>query len=483
MTLKQKAVSGIKWSVVDNAYSQVVTFVVGIILARLLEPREFGLIGMIMIFIAVAQSFVDSGFSQALIRKKDCTEEDYNTVFYFNILFSVLFYFILFFSSKWIASFFNQVELINIIKVMGLSVILNGFEIVQNAQLIKEIDFKTQAKISVISNTFSGILSIYLAFAGYGVWSLVWRAMSANSLRIVLLWTFNRWRPRLIFSIASFKELYGFGSKLLASGLLDTIFERIYYLVIGKYFSPQQLGYYTRAQSFANLPSSNITGVIQRVSYPVLARLQHDQLMLKNGYRKLIKNTMFLTFVLMLILAAVAKSLILTLIGEKWLQSVVYLQLLCFSMMFYPLHALNLNMLNVMGRSDLFLRLEIIKKILVIPVILTGIVWGIVPMLIGMIIHSFICFFLNSQYAGQLINYSAIEQIRDIVPSFLIVAVVGIIIYMVGLWINIIPSLILTVQLILAGSLVIIFSRTFDIEAYIEIRNIVLERLFKNVVV
>lgn len=480
MTLKQQTISGITWSIIDNAYTQIITFVVGIILARLLEPREFGLIGMIMIFIAVAQSFVDSGFSQALIRKNDCTKRDYNTVFYFNILVSVLFYIILFFSADLISSFFNQVELINIIKVMGLSVILNGFGIVQGVQLTKEIDIKTLAKISAIANTISGGLSIYLAYIGFGVWSLVWRTMLNNFLRIILLWMWHKWRPQLIFSFQSFKELFGFGSKLLASGLLNTVFENLHYLVIGKYFSPQQLGYYTRALTFANLPSSNINGVIQRVSYPVLAKMQDNPSAVKAGFKKLIKNTMFITFTLMLIMAAVAKPLILTLIGEKWLQSVIYLQLLCFSLMLYPLHSLNLNVLNVKGRSDLFLKLEVIKKILVVPVILIGISWGIIPMILGMIIHSFICYFLNSRYAGLLIDYSVTEQIKDITPGFILAGIVSIIIFLPSLFVNTIPIILLTGQLVLAAILVLTISELTKLEPYLEIKEIVVEKFLRK---
>lgn len=480
MSLKQQTITGISWSILDNAYTQIVTFVVGIILARLLEPKEFGLIGMIMIFIAVAQSFVDSGFSQALIRKNDCTEKDYSTVFYFNILISVFFYIILFFSAGLISSFFNQVELTNIIKVMGLSIILNGFGIVQGAQLTKEIDIKTQTKISAIANTISGVLSIYLAYIGFGVWSLVWRAISNNLFRIILLWMWHKWRPQLMFSVQSLKELFGFGSKLLASGLLNTIFENLYYLVIGKYFSAQQLGYYTRALTFANLPSSNISGVIQRVSYPVLAKIQDDPNAVKSGFKKLIKDTMFITFILMLIMAAVAKPLILTLIGPKWIQSVIYLQLLSFALMLYPLHSLNLNVLNVKGRSDLFLRLEIIKKILVVPVIIIGILLGIIPMILGMIIHSLVCYFLNSRYSGLLIDYSVTEQIKDITPGFILAGTVAIVIFIPSFLINTIPIIMLAGQLVLAAILVLSLSEALKLEPYLEIKEIVLEKFLRR---
>lgn len=480
MNLKQQTISGITWSIIDNAYTQIVTFLVGIILARLLEPREFGLIGLITIFIAIAQSFVDSGFSQALIRKNNCTEKDYSTVFYFNILVSILFYVILFFTAGLISSFFNQIELINVIKVLGLSVILNGLGIVQGAQLTKAVNIKTLTKISAIANTLSGVLSIYLAYIGLGVWSLVWRSISNNIFRILLLWMWHDWRPQAVFSVQSFKELFGFGSKLLASGLLNTIFENLYYLVIGKYFSAQQLGYYTRAVTFANIPSSNISNIIQRVSYPVLSSIQNDPKAVKTGFKKLIKNTMFITFILMMIMAAVAKPLILTLIGEKWLQSVIYLQLLSFSLMLYPLHSLNLNILNIKGRSDLFLKLEVIKKILIIPVILIGIIWGIIPMLIGMIFHSFGCYFLNSRYAGFMIDYSVFAQIKDITPGFLIAIFVGFVLFIPTLFIDTLPIIILSGQLLLGLSLVISISEFLRLEPYLEIKEIISEKFFRR---
>ncbi len=477
MHLKQKTITGIGWSIIDNAYSQIVTFTVGIILARLLEPRDFGLVGMITIFIAVAQSFVDSGFSQALIRKQDCIDKDYSTVFYFNILVSVGFYLILFFSSGLIASFFNQLDLINIIKVLGLGIIINGFGIVQSAQLTKEIDIKTLTKVAAIANTTSGIISIYLAYIGFGVWSLVWRSISNNFFRNLLLWLWHKWRPIFVFSIESFKELFGFGSKLLASGLLNTIFENIYFLVIGKYFDAQQLGYYTRSVSFANLPSANVNGVIQRVSYPVLSKLQDDSHALKAGFKKLITNTMFITFFLMMILAAIAKPLILTLIGAKWEQSIIYLQLLCFSLMLYPLHSLNLNVLNVKGRSDLFLKLEVMKKILVVPVIFIGIIWGIIPMLIGMIITSFIALFLNTKYTGHLINYVVFEQLKDLTPSFLIAAFIGIILFLTNFVINTRPVILLIIQIILGFLLLIGLSEKLKIEPYFDIKKILTDKI------
>ncbi|WP_199898572.1 lipopolysaccharide biosynthesis protein [Prolixibacter bellariivorans] len=377
MTLKHKTVNGLFWSFIDTFANQGVQFVVGIVLARILSPKEFGLIGMLTIFIAISQSLIDSGFTQALIRKKNCTDADYSTVFYFNLAVSFLTYAILLTFSGAIGSFFKEPLLKPLIQVLGIGLILNSFGIIQRAILTKTINFKLQTKISLIASSGSGIIAVTMALNGFGVWSLIALTLSRFGLTSIFLWIWAKWKPRAVFSKKSFNELFGFGSKLLLSGIIDTAYRNIYYLIIGKYFSAVELGYYTRADQFNSLPSQNITGVIQRVTYPVLANIQDDIPRLRANYRKLIRSTMLITFVLMLGMAATAKPMILTLIGEKWSPAIIYLQMLCFVGMFYPLHALNLNMLQVQGRSDLFLKLEIIKKILAIPTIIIGVYWGL----------------------------------------------------------------------------------------------------------
>jgi teichuronic acid exporter len=473
MSLKQQTISGITWSFIDNSFTQIVTFAVGIILARLLTPAEFGLVGMIAIFIAIAQTFVDSGFSQALIRKKDCSDKDYNTVFYFSLAASVFFYFVLFLSAGLISDFFNETKLEELVKVLGLSIIINALGIIHLTQLNQNIEIKVQTKISVIANISSGVISIYMAYTGFGVWSLVWRTIFNNLFRNLLLWYYNKWRPKILFSLESFKSLFSFGSKLLISGLLNTIFENLYYFVIGKYFSAQQLGYYTRADTFARLPSSNINGIVQRVSYPVLAKLQDDPVQLKYGLKKLIQITMYITFILMFLMAAVAEPLIISLIGIKWMQTIPYLQLLCFALVLYPLHSLNLNLLNVKGRSDLFLKLEIIKKIAVIPFIIVGVIYGIEALIVGIIVHSFFAYFLNTYYTGKLIDYGTLEQIRDILPSFIIASIVGTAVFILGHFIKAEPAFLLIIQSFVGAIFVVIISELFKLNPYLEIKEII----------
>lgn len=480
MSLRKKTISGFTWSFIDSFANQGLSFLIGIILARLLSPEEFGLIGMLAIFMAISQSFIDSGFGSALIRKQDCTAEDYSTVFYYNLAAGIILYAVLFFSAHAISGFFAKPQLKLMVQVLGISLIINSFSLIQKTILIKNINFKLQAKISIISLIISGLISIGMAFRGWGVWSLVMRLVIQNICMSALLWLWNAWRPRIIFSFASFKELFGFGYKLLFSGLIDTTYKNINYLIIGKVFFASELGYYTRAQSFSMLPAQSLTEVIQRVSYPALSTLQDDQDRLKAAYRKLIKGTMFISFVLMMGMAAIAKPLVITLIGEKWFASIIYLQLLCFVAMLYPLHALNLNMLNVKGRSDLFLRLEIIKKLLVIPVIFIGIFLGIKIMIIGMIVSSIIAYFLNSFWSGKMVKYPFKEQISDITPSFLIALVIGLSIYGVGFLLPVRPVFALMIEMASGVLFLWIATKIIKIDSFIEIKGIIKEKFLQG---
>jgi len=461
------------WSAIDGFASQGIQFLVGIILARLLTPYEFGLIGMLTIFIALSQSFIDSGFTNALIRKKDCTQTDYSTVFYFNFVVSILFYFLLFFFAGSISRFFNEPQLEFLLQVLGLGLILNALSIIHRTILTKNIDFKLQARVSIVSSIISGIIAIAMAYNGFGVWSLVALTLSRFGFASLFLWLWTNWFPNLVFSYKSFKELFSFGSKLLLSGLIDTTFRNIYYLVIGKYFSAVELGYYTRADQFKAMPSQNLANIIQKVSYPLLSNIQDNVIRLRLAYSQLIKSTMFITFVLMLLMAATAKPMIITLVGEQWLPAVNYLQLLCFVGMFYPLHALNLSMLKVMGRSDLFLRLEIIKKILSVPIIVIGILYGIKIMILGMLVNTIFAYYLNSYWSGKMISYPFFEQVKDIFPSFLLAFTVSVVVFIIANFISLSNVWILIVQIITAAILTFVLSEIFKLSSYLYIKEII----------
>lgn len=480
MSLKDKTITGIKWSFVDSFANQGIQFIVGIVLARLLSPREFGLIGIITVLIALSQSFVDSGFSQALIRKNDCTQEDYCTVFYFNMLVGILFYIVLFLSAGPIAKFFKEPQLFDLIRVLGLNILIICVGLIQRTILIKRINFRLQAKISIISTITSGIFAIWMAYEGWGVWSLVWKVLSQNLITTLFLWFWNRWRPILTFSISSFRTLFNFGSKLLATGLIDTAYRNIYFLVIGKFFSAAELGYYTRADEFRNMPSANLCTIVRRVAYPALATVQDDNHKLKIGFKKLIKSTMLISFVLMIGMAAVARPMILTLVGEKWEPSVTYLQLLCFVGMLYPLHAFNLDILLVKGRSDLFLQIEIIKKILTVPTIIVGVVFGIKIMIMAMFINSCIAYFLNSYWSGRMINYGMREQVVDILPSFLIALLMGIVVYSLGHLLQLSSMGKLSIQITVGALIAICVAKLIRLDAFMELQEIVLRTLMKR---
>ena len=476
MTLKDLTVSGLMWSTIESVGLRGITFLFGIILARLLTPEEYGLIGMMTIFIAVSQTFVNSGFSQALIRKKNCTDSDYSTVFYFNIVVALFFYFVLFFFAPTISRFFSEPQLIELLRVLGIILVINAFSLIQTVTLTKRIDFKLLTKISMISSIASGVIAIMLAYKGFGVWSLVIRAITLGVFKSILLWVWNSWRPKYIFCMTSFKELFSFGSKLMISGLLDTFYKNFYYFIIGKYYSATELGYYSRAKQFSALPSQNLQQIIRRVTYPVLATMQHDPERLKRSFRTTIRSTAFLCFVIMLLMAAVAEPMVLSLIGEQWQPCVVYLRLLCFIGMLYPLHAMNLNMLLVQGRSGLILKIEILKKVLMIPVIYLGISIGIKPMLWGMLGTSLVCYYINSYWSGKFIGYSFWDQLKDILPSFSVSGFMAIIVYTIGTIMNTEPIITFGSQVIIGLTLIIVFSEFIKLHDYMYIKSLIVDK-------
>lgn len=428
-SLKQKTTKGLFWSSVERFSNQGMSFLFSVILARMLDPSDFGIIAMITIFFAVAQSFVDSGFSNALVRKTDRREEDLSTCFYFNIGVGIMAYIVLFLIAPLVACFYKQPILSPIIRITGLGVVLNSLCVVQQALFTIKIDFKSQAKVTLSATIISGIVGVILAYQGYGVWALVWQGVVMTSVRMALLWLMSKWRPTTGFSKSSFNYLFGYGSKLLASGLLDTIYNNIYPIVIGKFYTPAQLGNYSRALSFAQLPSSNITSILQRVTFPVLSTIQDDIPRLQANYRRLLKLSAFIVFPLMMGLAAVAFPMIRLILTPKWEGCSLYLQIICFALMWYPIHAINLNLLQVKGRSDLFLRLEIIKKIVGVCIMCITIPLGITAMCIGMVASSLISLFINTYYTGKLINIGCLKQMRDLTPIFINSLIMGGIVY------------------------------------------------------
>ncbi len=447
-----------------------------IIMARILTPEDYGLVGMLAIFIAISQSLIDSGFSQALIRKQDRSEIDNSTVFYFNIGVGLILYFILFFSAPLIANFYNEPLLIPITRAIGLSLIFNSLVIVQRALLTIRLDFKTQAKASFVGAVVSGVVGIWMAHTGYGVWAIVWQQLTNLAIITLLLWILSHWKPVWAYSWTSFKELFSFGSKMLASGLLDTLYRNIYLIVIGKVFKASDLGYYTRAHQFTDFASSNITGIFQRVTYPVLCTIQNDDIRLADVYRRLLKTSAFIIFPLMMGLAAVAKPMIISFLTEKWLFSAVLIQILCFSQMWYPVHAINLNLLQVRGRSDLFLKLEVIKKINGVIMLCITLPLGLLAMCYGMIITSIIALIINTHYTGKLIHLGFIAQMRDLLPTLLLSFGVGAVVYATVTLISMNSWLALCLGVFEGIILYVVLARLFRFSEFAELLAIIRKR-------
>lgn len=471
-SLKNKTIKGVGWSAADAFLGQGVTFIVGLVLARLLSPDEYGLIGICLIFTTILNGIVDSGFSNALIRKKDVTDEDYNTMFITNMAISIVLYVFLFISAPFVSDFFHREELTALVRATGLVLFFNALSITQVTILTKKIDFKTKTKASLVSAIISGVIGIALAFMGYGVWSLVAQQLSKQLLYTLCLWVLNNWWPKFTFYKNSFKYMWGFGWKILLSGILNNIWNQLYQVVVGRFYSPATLGQYTRSKEYANIFSSNLTSIIQRVSFPVLSEMQDDKEKLLKGYRKVIKLTMFVTCICLIILGAISEPLIYCLIGPRWHEAASYLPFICISMSFYPLHAINLNMLQVEGRSDIFLYLEIIKKIIAIIPICFGVFFDIYSMLIATIFVGILSFFLNSWYTGIFIGYTSLEQIKDVMHSYLFASFVALIVYFIK-YIPISYWIILPLQLFVGLVLILVLGELFNSYEYKEIKKII----------
>lgn len=477
-SLRDKTVKGVGWSAADAFLAQGVSFIVGLVLARLLSPEEYGLIGIVLIFTTVLLSVVDCGFSNALIRKLKVTEDDYNTLFIFNILISLAMYGLLYMGAPLIAHFFELPQLLYLTRVMGLLLIFQALSIVQYTILSRNVDFKTKTKASLISAIISGVIGIIMAFLGYGVWALVFQQLARQLLYSFFLWIYIKWWPKLIFSIVSFKYMWGFGWKLLVSGLLDKIWAQLYQVVVGKFYSAATLGQYSRSKEYANIFSSNLTTIVQRVSFPVLSQVQDDKERMVNAYRRVIKTTMFVTAIIMISMGAVSEPLIYCLIGPQWHQAATFLPLICISMSLYPLHAVNLNMLQVQGRTDIFLYLEIVKKVIAIGPICLGIFININWMLVGIIVTGIIAFFLNSYYTGKKLDYTSWMQLRDVAPSYGVATIVAISVYFFK-YLPISNWIILPIQIVVGIVVFFVVCEKTQLEEYIEVKGMTMQYLAK----
>ncbi len=473
-SLKDKTVKGGIWSAIDYIARYGISFVVGIILARLLTPDDYGLIGIIAIFITLFNYIVDGGLGAALIRKLDTDDDDYSTLFIANFIISVFLALLLIVIAPFVAIFFEREQLTLMTQVMSVIVIFDSLSIVQKVRLTKNVDFKTQTKVSVSAAIISGTIGISMAYFGFDVWALVGQQISSSLFNTVFLWIYNKWRPRLVFRLERFKEMWKFGWKLLVSSIIGSLWDNLYSVIIAKNYSTVTLGHYSRANQFASLCPSTINSVIQRVSYPVLCSFQKDYAQLKQAYSRIIRVAMLPSFVLALGLAACAESFIEVLIGEQWLPCVPYLQILCFSLMLYPLHALNINVLQVVGRSDLTLILRIVKTALATIPLLLGIFFNIYYMLWGSVFVGFVSYLVNAYFPSKLISYTMKEQLLDILPSFLISVTMAAIVYALS-FVSMSVYLKLFVQILVGGSVTIILCEVTKLYEYLELKQMVMK--------
>jgi teichuronic acid exporter len=429
--LQHKTLSGIIWGFLEKFSTQLVTFIVGIILARLLSPSDYGLIAMVTVFVTISGVIVDSGFSNALIRKKDRTDLDYSTVFVINVGLSVLMALLLCLSAPLIAGYYKEPILIKILYLNALYVFLGSFISVQSTKLYADMNFKARSTINVVNSVVQGVIAVGMAFAGYGVWSLIVPKIFTVFSAAALYWHFQHWFPGIRFSKSSAKNLFSFGSKLLASTLLNVVYQNLYPIVIGKKFSASDLGFYSKGSAFANLPATTFTNVIGSVAFPVLSSIQDNDERLASSYRRMLRLSAYILFPLMIGLAVLARPLIVVLITAKWERCVILLQILCFDLMWYPIHALNLNLLQVKGRSDLFLKLEVIKKIIGISVLAITLNFGIVWMCFGSVFCSLVALFINTYYTGKLLQLTFWKQMKDLIPSLLASLSMGACVYLI----------------------------------------------------
>lgn len=427
-SLKEKSFTAFLWVLIDKMGGSIANFIVTVLLARLLTPEDFGLVAMVMIFFEMSSSFIQSGIGFALVREKTITEIDKSTAFIFNLLTALVFYGILFLTAPAIATFFKQPALTAIVRVMGLNLIVSSLSLIQHAVLTHRIDFKTQTKVRFIGVFVSGAVAVSLAVAGFGVWSLVARIGVMELCSTLLFWILNPWKMVLRFSRASFRKLFGFGSVILAEALIDKFFRQLVQVLIGKYFSAATLGFFSQANTFCNMAATNFQQTLQRMTYPVLAKLQDDRSKLKDGYRRMIAISSFVIIPVMVLMGVMAEPLLVAVVGERWIPSAPFLQLLCIGGAVYHINSINLDMLLVLGRVDLSLRLEIIKKIITAATIIIGIQFGIYGLIIGQVSSTYIALFINTFYSDKLLKYSLYEQLKDVAPSLVFSILMGLVI-------------------------------------------------------
>ena len=418
MPLKKIFLNGILWSFIQQFSTQLATFIIQLVLVRFISPADFGLVGMLAVFIGIGTALFDGGMTSSLIRESKSNDSDYSTIFIYNFICSVFVYLVLYIFAPLIANFFNQQILVEIARVYGLTFIFSAFGAVQNTILIKNMKFKEQAILALPPLILGGIVGVFLAVNRYGVWALVYSMLITSFLNSFLLWAFSSWKPSFSFDIYKFKYHFSYGYKMAISSILDNLFTNIYQIVIGKLYNPTLVGYYSRANSLMMLPVGNISTVLNRVVFPLFSKVQDDIVALKGLYKKIMQIIFFIISPAIALMILLSREIVLVFFTEKWLSIVPIFKLLCLSGLFYPLHLYNLMILQVKGESGLFLKLEILKKAIVILSIIISINLGFYGILVGSVITSFIGLFINTHYAGKFLEYKIYNQLKDLFPIF-----------------------------------------------------------------
>lgn len=418
-SLKQKTYTGFLWSFIERFLVQFIQFVLGIILARILFPSDFGLIGMITIFIVISKMFVDSGLANALVQKQNRSEEDFSTVFYFNIVVCLACYALLYITAPYISAFYHTPELTAIIRILFLSVIIDSLTIIQLTKLRIALDFKKRAICNLFAVVISGGIGVWMAYSGYGVWSLVMQVIINSVIIFIVLNVIERWKPLPLFSKNSFKHLFNFGSKFLGAMLIDAILDNLYIFLLGRYFTKKEVGFYMRGMQVPSVIAGTLLSVLENVTYPMMSSIQDNKELLILVYRRLIRMVSFLIIPSMVGLAFISESFVRYFLTEKWMPAVVLMQWICFARIFIPINLLNISLLNAVGRSDLYLKINLIRFPLIISILIITLPKGLEAVAIGQLIMSIISFFINSFMPGKLFGYGAMSQIKDLLPAIL----------------------------------------------------------------
>lgn len=467
--LKYQTKKGLYWKFAEQFSNYGIQFIIGIFMARMLSPEDYGLTALPAVFMAISGIFVSGGFGTALVRKPDLKEEDLSTAFYYSMAVGFFCYVLLFIAAPWIADFYNAPVLTSLMRVTAISFLYSPLGTVQGVLLQKRLDFKTPTKVSVVCRILSGVIGIVMAYTGYGVWALVISGLVSGMVGMLITLWVVRWFPKTGWSKESFSYLWGFGNKLMGAWLIGTVYENIAPVIIGKYFSPAQLGEFNRAQGYAKMPSQNVTGTLQSVTFPVLSQIQDDNERLARSYRKMLRVSAFIVFPLMMMLAALARPLVLALITEKWEACIVLLQIMCLSMMWYPIHAINLNLLEVKGRSDLFFRLEIIKRGVGLLILIATLPLGLVAFCWGGVAGSLISLIINTYYTGKIIHVGYVRQMKDLAHilllSFMMYGVVwGVLQFIPNLWLQIVMGGTIGAVFYLGGAILFKYSELEEVK-------------------